>query len=193
MTLPYPTPYVNLRYYREPLSDGRPVIEPLVFGTPTSDASLTPTSNSLSSLPPSPTPLCSIPSILFSPLHPSSQTPLSSAQPAATSVSPASSGPPDAELRAILSNAVAGPSGSWPYRFARDMAAGFMLLDQMGGTPRTRPQDFVTVFGSTYKSSTYNDNRTAWDRAHLSHGLDPQTVLAVDNKETWRAFRTQWK
>jgi hypothetical protein len=68
-----------------------------------------------------------------------------------------------------------------------------MLLDQLGGTPRTRPQDFVTVFGSTYKSSTYNDNRTPWDRACLSNGLDPRGVIAEDNKDTWREFRREWK
>ncbi|KAJ7447728.1 hypothetical protein B0H11DRAFT_362761 [Mycena galericulata] len=103
------------------------------------------------------------------------------------------SNPSDSQLREITSNATRGTSETgWPYKFTRDMAAGFILLDQCGGTPRSRPTDFPRVSGCDYKSQTYSDNRKVWDKA-CNSGLDPLTLIANTNKATWRDFRQQWK
>ncbi|KAJ7087604.1 hypothetical protein B0H15DRAFT_801197 [Mycena belliarum] len=101
--------------------------------------------------------------------------------------------PSDALLRGIITVATKGPSMTgWPYKHTRPMAAGFLLLDQMGGTPRSRPQDFLTVFGLPFVKNTYNDNRKVWDNACIG-GINPEQLIAENNGGSWRSFRTKWK
>lgn len=142
------------------------------LGSPSPFGYATPTS---SNSPPS------TPSTLFS----SPSAPLVADPPAAS----------EEMLQEIVSKAVEGNSRTgWPFRYTRDMAAGFILLNNRGGTPRARATDFATAFGCAYKSSTYNNNWRIWDKACNERGVNAQSIVIQNDSSTetvtWRKFRT---
>ncbi|KAJ6449705.1 hypothetical protein C8R47DRAFT_1230532 [Mycena vitilis] len=92
-------------------------------------------------------------------------------------------------LTRIVAKAARGTSATgWPFIYTRDMAAGFVLLDNRGGRAASRPQDFQAAFGCVYKPATYSDNRRIWDHACRTAGVDAQTIIdANDKTDTWPA------
>ncbi|KAK7055481.1 hypothetical protein R3P38DRAFT_2847300 [Favolaschia claudopus] len=95
-------------------------------------------------------------------------------------------------LRAVVESAVQGPAG-WPFRFTRDMAAGWILFDRIKGSVKSRPNDFRAAFGHEYKNATFNDNRRIWDRACKEGNIDPLAIVSKDDRaDTWKKFRARW-
>ncbi|KAJ6577697.1 hypothetical protein B0H19DRAFT_1062287 [Mycena capillaripes] len=184
----------------------RPLISPLVFGSLATSPTSTSSSSTLeSSSFDSPSPYRPLSAALNS-LGPGSDSspfnsnlqppdnlpPLSSSL---ASSEPNSPGLSEAMLERIVTKAARGNSGTgWPFIYTRDMAAGFTLLDNRGGRAASRPQDFQAAFGCEYKNATYSDNRRLWDKACRTGSVDPNTIIAANDKtDTWRTFREKWR
>ncbi|KAJ7848415.1 hypothetical protein B0H13DRAFT_74041 [Mycena leptocephala] len=105
---------------------------------------------------------------------------------------PSSSLPTEAMLHGIVAKAAKGSTSKsgWPFMYTRDMAAGFVLLDNRGRAS-SRPTDFRAAFGCDYTRATYSENRRIWDNARRN-GVDPHAIIAANDKNTWRKFREKW-
>ncbi|KAJ7075796.1 hypothetical protein B0H15DRAFT_1026888 [Mycena belliarum] len=130
------------------------------------------------------------------PAIPSVSTPELEQPPSATITSAISVSPSlaltDTELRQIVLSATRGASKTgWPFIETRAMAAGFLLMDRRRDTPTARNDNFRDAFGSDFVSSTYHDNRGAWDRA-CSAGVKPSALITENDTSRWRKFRAPY-
>ncbi|RDX54693.1 hypothetical protein OH76DRAFT_1415429 [Lentinus brumalis] len=125
----------------------------------------------------------------------SDSRPRSPSQPTTGSLPPTSSASSTFDPTTIdLSNAPRGPNG-WPFRYVRDMAAGFFLMRHLEDNAQMQRQPaFAEAFGVPYKKSTFHQNYNAWNDAGQVPGEHERWIaFGRDPRGEWARFYQAWR